>query len=67
MHVARTLGRGLPAPGDDEPWDAFFAALRTANYRGGVSIEANAPSTDTVARVAASAAFLRRFMNETTE
>ena len=63
VHVARTLGRGLPAPGDDEPWAAFFAALRSAGYDGGVSIEANAPREDTAGRVAEAAAFLRTHMN----
>ena len=59
VHVARTLGRGLPAAGDECDWQGFFAVLREIGYDGDVSIEAKAPETDCDAALGRSLAFLR--------
>ena len=41
VHVARTLGRSLPAAGDEEDYGALFAHLTRIGYNGTVSLEAN--------------------------
>lgn len=41
VHVARTLSRGLPAPGDEEDYGRLFEHLARAGYQGTVSLEAN--------------------------
>lgn len=40
IHLARTLKRDLPCPGDEEDYIGFFAALYRGGYDGTVSIEA---------------------------
>jgi sugar phosphate isomerase/epimerase len=40
VHIARTLGRSLPCPGDEEDYAALFETLRRIGYDGCVSLEA---------------------------
>lgn len=40
VHIARTLGRSLPCPGDEEDYPALFNALRRIGYDGTISLEA---------------------------
>ncbi len=43
VHVARTLGRTLPCPGDEEDYGLVFETLKRIGYDGCVSLEAFAP------------------------
>ncbi len=43
IHLARTLGRGLPCAGDEVDWRALFGMLREIGYNGDCSLEAYAP------------------------
>lgn len=60
VHIARTLLRSLPLPGDGEDYAALFAAFRAAGYDGTVSIEAYMPGQN-AADLAVSLAHLRSF------
>lgn len=62
VHVARTLGRGLPSPGDDEPWQDLFNALQHNGYQGGASIESIVIGNDVVDQIRGAAHFLRSFI-----
>lgn len=62
VHVARTLGRGLPVPGDDEPWPALFDTLKSVEYDGGISIEALVPGNSILQRIAQSGEYLRQWV-----
>lgn len=59
VHLARTLGRSLPCPGDEVDWPTLFAALRGIGYDGDCSIEAYVPTDDRPDRIADALAFLR--------
>ncbi|MEG2208988.1 MAG: sugar phosphate isomerase/epimerase family protein [Clostridia bacterium] len=52
IHLARTLGRGLPCIGDGEPWDEWFSLLRQGGYEGAISIEAYAPAMEREKQIA---------------
>lgn len=62
VHVAHLLGRGLPCPGDEAPWEAFFGALAGIGYEGGVSMEAVVPGDDPIPKLRDAGAFLRRWV-----
>ena len=38
-HTARTLGRGMPCPGDEEDYGLLLRTLRAAGYDGTLSVE----------------------------
>jgi sugar phosphate isomerase/epimerase len=57
IHIASKAGRFFPKPGDGEDYAGFFALLKTAGYRGRVSVEAY--SKDLAADGAAALALLR--------
>ena len=59
VHIARTLGRSLPAKGDECGWPALFSLFREIGYDGDISIEAYAPADDRPARIRESLEFLR--------
>ena len=40
VHVARTLGRSLPCPGDEEDYGRLFETLEKLGYDGSISLEA---------------------------
>ncbi len=63
VHVARTLGRGLPSQGDDEPWRDLFNALQRNGYEGGISIESIVYGSDIVKQIRTAGYFLRTMMN----
>ena len=58
IHLARTLGRALPCPGDEEDYTGFFAALYRGGYCGTVSIEGH-PSGDFAKQAQTALAHLR--------
>lgn len=58
IHLARTLGRTLPCPGDEEDYTGFFAALYRGGYCRTVSIEGH-PSGDFAKQAQAALAHLR--------
>ena len=41
VHIARTLGRSLPCPEDEEDYSILFQTLGKINYDGCISLEAN--------------------------
>jgi sugar phosphate isomerase/epimerase len=41
VHIARTLGRALPCPEDEEDYSILFQTLGKINYDGCISLEAN--------------------------
>lgn len=59
VHLARTLARSLPLPGDEEDYAAFFAQLRQISYDGQVSIEAHMLEGQTEKTLTESLAYLR--------
>jgi sugar phosphate isomerase/epimerase len=40
VHLARTLGRSLPCPGDEEDYSRLFQTLKKIGYGGCISLEA---------------------------
>lgn len=40
VHIARTLGRSLPCPGDEEDYGLLFQTLKKIGYDGCISMEA---------------------------
>ncbi len=40
VHIARTLGRSLPCPGDEEDYGLLFQTLKKIGYDGCISLEA---------------------------
>jgi len=42
-HLARPLGRSMPVYAAEEPYLAFFRALKSADYKGNLSLEGSVP------------------------
>lgn len=62
VHVARPLGRTVPARGDGEDYAGFFKTLKSIGYKGGISIEAY--SKNPQVEVSTALRYLREIDNE---